>query len=280
VAFKKLYDAKHSAWAARIIHEISHVADGAIHGEERKKFDAKHIALFKVMQECFDALLALQSFIVDYENEVRAGTGRVQVKQGQIIIDGDPDVTLNRLFKDFITKARTVLYHLFGITKFLGYDLGFFQIKDDAKFEERAEGFHQKVPGRRGEIILELLRADRKAWSKMLIELRNIVIHKTECPALRIVHWIDDGSVRVKFCTVQGVEIREFGQLIWKNLFEFVEDLLILVLALQLSPLLVVYQTPPSQRVANDPAKYKVVVRPSDVPKDELVIQFHHPLIP
>jgi hypothetical protein len=227
------------------------------------------------MQECFDALLAMQQFIEDHENEVKSGQGKVRVENGRIVLHNDPDVTLNRLFKDFIVKSRTVLYHLFSTTKFLDHDLSFLQVKDDAKFELAAKRFSIKVPGRRGEIILDLLRSDRASWSSTLIGIRNRVVHDVDCPALRIIHFVENGAARVVFPTIQGTESRIFTQRIWDNLFEFVEDVQVLVLGLYLPPHLVVLQTQPSQRTNNDPAKYKLALRSADVPPEELLIRFH-----
>jgi hypothetical protein len=273
MTLKKVYEPPHSEWAARITFEISHIAEAALHGNRRTAFDTKQFSLFRIMQESFDALLALHQFVEAHEKETASGQGNVRVENGRIVLYGDPDVTLNRLFKDFIVKSRTVLYHLFSITKFLDYDLGFFQLKEDVKFEEAARKFLVKLPGRRGETIIALLRNDRQSWSSMLIGIRNIVIHEVDCPALHIVYFIENGSARALFPTVQTTELREFSQRIWDNLFEFVEDVEVLVLGVHLSPNLVVFQRHPSQRAINDPAKYGVVMRPVDVPPDELVIR-------
>jgi hypothetical protein len=270
---KSLYKPPHSEWAARITLQITHIADAALQGDRRTAFATKQFSLFKIMQECFDVLLALHQFIEGHEKEVASGHGTVRVENGHIVLDGDPDISLNRLFKDFIVKSRTVLYHLFSITKFLDYDLGFFQIKEDSKFELAANEFLVKLPGRRGEVILDLLRGDRRSWSPILIEVRNLVIHNVDFPSLRIVHFVENGKARVIFPTIQKSDLRQFSQTIWDNLFEFVEDVEVLLLGVHLSPVMVVFQRPPSQRVSNDPAKYTVVMRPADVPPDELVIR-------
>ena len=202
-----------------------------------------------------------------------AGKAGALTETGQIVLEHDPEVTLNRLFKDFVVKARTVLYHLFSITKFLGHDLSFFQRAKDEDFEKDAAQFLVKVPGRRGDIILSLLRGDRQSWGPLLIDVRNKMIHEPDCPSLRVLHVVEKKAIRAVFSTVQCRPIVEFTQLLWDNLFEFVEDVEVLLLGLHLNPGLVVLETDPGQRVNNDPAKYKLTMRPANVPPEELVIR-------
>ncbi len=125
----KLYGPPHSEWAGRITLEITHIADAALHSDQRTAFGTKQIAMFKSMQECFDALLALHAFIEQHQKDLAAGKGGALTETGQIVLEHNPGVTLNRLFKDFIVKARTVIYHLFSIAKFLGHDLSFSSVR-------------------------------------------------------------------------------------------------------------------------------------------------------
>jgi hypothetical protein len=86
----KLYGPPHSEWAARITLEITHIADTALHPDQRTAFGTKQITMFKNMQESFDALLALHAFIEQHHKELAAGKAGALTETGQIVLEHDP----------------------------------------------------------------------------------------------------------------------------------------------------------------------------------------------
>jgi len=138
--------------------------DSAIQFERRRlstldseRFKRLQMSLVEILRECRDVQLELAALIDGHAKEVESGVG-VEVVNGYIQVLNDIEPKLNRLFKDFFSKARTALYHLLGqgrasdsVTCFLlARSVSFVQAKDDSKFEEGAARFLRDIPRREG----------------------------------------------------------------------------------------------------------------------------------
>lgn len=271
---RKLYDAEHSNWAARLMLGLAVVRDAALRTDaEKEAFDKGFLAMFGSLRECYDTKLAVVQFTLGYTERLAAGKA-ASVTNGNLSLLEDADVPLNRLFKDFIVKARTAVYHVLAVTEQLGFDFGFFQIKDDAEFEQKAAAFLLKHPIMGLDGIVEMLRGDRKTWSTLLIGVRNMVIHDVDCPKLAINYGITvSGEVRCAFPRVQGLTLPEFLDITWNNLFEFAEDMIAFSLALKFPPMLVLRVTPESKHTGNPPVKYSLAMRTPQMPGGFVVVK-------
>ncbi|MFI5090873.1 MAG: hypothetical protein ACHP7P_12515 [Terriglobales bacterium] len=283
---KKLYDAENSEWAFRLTIQIFNLSAAVLHRpEEQRAFREVHAPLFDSMRECYDAQLELNRFIEKHLQDVAAGRC-VEVTNGHLTLLEDIEPKLNRLFKDFFVKARTVLYHLFGqelrkkshrkprksVTEvLLGHDLSFVQLGDDAKFDEKAQEFLQKVPGEAAKGLIDMLRGDRKAWSSGLIDIRDTIIHDVTCPQLKMRYVAIEGVPRVAFPTVQKTELREFVRLFWDNLCGAVEETIVSCFNIKLSPLFVMYRLAEGARDPQCPMRYQVAMRPANIPPGVIV---------
>lgn len=271
---RRLYDAEHCNWAARLMLGLATVRDAALHAEaEKEAFDKVFAAMFGSLRECYDAKLAVAQFGLDYTERLAAGKA-ASVANGNLTLLEDADVPLNRLFKDFIVKARTAVYHVLAVTEQLGFDFGFFQMKDDAEFEKKAAAFLVRHPIKGLDGIVDMLRGDRKTWSALLIGLRNRVIHDVDCPKLAINYGVTaSGEVKCAFPRVQGLALAEFLDTTWNNLFEFAEDMTAFSLALKLPPMFVLRMTPDSEHTGNPPVKYGLTTRTPQMPEGFVVVK-------
>jgi hypothetical protein len=280
---KKLYDAANSEWAFRLTIQLFNLSKAVLHRpEEQKSFRDVHTPLFDSMRECYDAQLRFNEFIEKHLRDVAAGRC-VEITNGHLTLLEDIEPTLNGLFKDFFVKARTVLYHLFGQKSYkkphnksvtevlLGHDLGFVQLDDDAKFEQKAQEFLQKVPGEAAMGLINMLRGDRKTWSSGLIDIRNTIIHDVTCPRLEIKYVAVDGTARVALPTVNKTDLREFVRLFWDNLCDAVEETIVACFNVKLSPLFLICCIAENARDPHCPMRYQVAMRSANIPSDVIV---------
>ncbi|MGB8065890.1 MAG: hypothetical protein WCF26_28665 [Candidatus Sulfotelmatobacter sp.] len=281
---KKLYDAEHSEWAFRLTIQLFNLSKAVLHRpEEQDGFRKAHGLLFNAMRECYDAHVEFSKFIEKHLQDV--ATGRcVEITNGHLSVLEDVEPALNRLFKDFFVKARTVLYHLFGQKSskgkvpvksvaevLLGHDLSFVQLDDDAKFERKAQEFLQKEPGEASKGLINMLRGDRQTWSSGLIDIRNTIIHDVKCPRLQMKYFVIGGEAKVAFPTVQKTELRKFIGLFWDNLCDAAEDTIVACFNIKLSPQFVFCRVAQQARDPHCPMRYQIAMRPADVPPGVIV---------
>lgn len=280
---KKLYDANDSEWAFRLSIQISNLSQGILHQpDEQEEFRQVHGLLFDVMRECHDVQLELHQLIDKHLKDVAAGRC-VRITNGILMLLEDIEPKLNRLFKDFFVKGRTVLYQLFGQKPYkgqiqrsvtevlLGHDLGFIQVEDDAKFEKKAQEFLQKIPGEAAKGLIAMLRGDRQTWCSGLIDIRNTVIHDVACPKLKMTYALVDGRPAVAFPTVNKINLQEFIYLFWNNLCDSVEETIIGCFNVRLSPLFVFIRVAEGARDPHCPMRYQLAMRPDNVPAGVIV---------
>lgn len=280
---KKLYDAENSNWAFRLTIQISNLSKAVLHSQaEQEVFREAHERLFQSMRECHDAQLEFHRFIDQHLEDVAAGRC-IEINNGHLVLLEDIEPALNRLFKDFFVKARTVLYHLFGqkphkgssyksVTEvLLSQDLGFVQLGDDTKFETKAQEFVLKAPGEAAKGLIDMLRGDRKSWSSELIDIRNTIIHDVKCPRLEMKYALINGMAKVGFPTINKMDLHEFVRLFWDNLYEAVEDAIIGCINIKLSSVFVICRIAEGARDPQYPVKYQISMRPAHIPVGVIV---------
>ena len=176
---KRLTTAEDAEWFGRLTIQLFNLSGTAFRDpQDLERFKQFQLLLVESLRECRDVQLELAAFIDCHIKEVASGVG-VDVVNGHIQVLNDVEPKLNRLFKDFFSKARTALYRLLGqrdatksVTHFLlGRSISFAQVKDDAMFERSAASFLRDMPGEKARSLVDLLRGDRAAWSLKLIGL-------------------------------------------------------------------------------------------------------------
>jgi hypothetical protein len=240
---KRLTTAEESEWFCRLTIQLFNLSATAFRDpRDFERFKQLQMSLVESLRECRDVQLELAALVDGHTKEVESGVG-VDVVNGHLQILNDIEPKFNRLFKDFFSKARTALYHLFGqkkknqtsVTHFLlGQSISFVQVKGDAEFEKGAAKFLRDVPGEKAQGLMNMLRGDRAAWSSVLIGTRNRIIHDIECPRLRMNYGVVGGTVRAGFPTVSGQELRQYLNLFWENLYQAVEETVLVCIAIRM----------------------------------------------
>lgn len=108
------------------------------------------------------------------------------------------------------------------------------QFRDDDKFETGAAQFLQDVPSEKARDLINMLRGDRKSWSSILIGTRDQIVHDVDSPQLRMTYGVAGGKLRAAFPTVNRQELRQYLNLCWENLFQAVEETVLLCVAIRL----------------------------------------------
>lgn len=252
---RRLYASRgESEWLARVTLQLFHLSEPAFTDPgEREQFKTRLMSMVDILRECRDAQLDLGRLIETHIEELESGVA-AQICDGRIELLKDIGPTLNRYFKDFFTKARTVLYHLYGqkdkldsVTyRLLGSSINFVQAKKDSTFEQSVRDFLQAHPSAKAKALMDMLRGERQTWSAVLIGTRDRMIHDIDCPNLEVNYAIVDGKVRAGFPTVNKQELRACVEALWCNLYQAVEDTVALCLTMRMPDNVVLSRIPES----------------------------------
>lgn len=240
---KMIASADDSEWIFRTSIQLFKLGGAAfpIPGEF-DHFKQLQMRLVEVLRECRDVQLELNLLVESHARDLELGTGGVAVESGHLRVLNDIEPRLNRLFKDFFIKSRTALYHLFGqknkpesVTKFLlGHNMSFVQVSDDSTFERYAATFLEAHQSQKAGALIEMLRGDRASWLRTLIGTRDRMIHDVDCPTLKMNYGVVNGKVVAGFPTVSRCELRSYLQLFWENLYQAIEETIVLCLAIRM----------------------------------------------
>jgi hypothetical protein len=197
--------------------------------------------------------VGLGRLIETHTKELETGDA-ARITNGQIELLKDIEPRLNRYFKDFFSKARVVLYHLYGqrdkpesVTfRLLGRSVNFVQVEKDATFDKCVAEFLQADPSDKAKALMDMLRGERQTWSAVLIGTRNRIDHDIDCPKLKMNYEIIAGKVRAGFPTVSKQELRAYVDQVWCNLYPAVEDTVALCLTMRMPNNIVLSRIPDS----------------------------------
>lgn len=268
---KRLTTAEGSEWFCRLTIQLFNLGATAFRDpQDLEQFKKLQMSLVECLRECRSAQLEMAALIDGHTEEVAAGVG-VDVVNGHIQVLNDIEPKLNSLFKDFFSKARTALYHLFGqkkapksVTYFLlGRSISFVQVEDDAKFEADAARFLLDVPGDKAQQFMNTLRGDRAAWGSILIGTRNTIIHDIDCPQQKMNYGVAGGKVCALFPTVSRQELRQYLNLFWENLYQAVEEAVLLCIAIRMPDSIVPCRIPDDRVDPKLPFRWCFAFRPS-----------------
>ncbi|MGA9669782.1 MAG: hypothetical protein WBQ94_11260 [Terracidiphilus sp.] len=133
-----------SEWLVRVTLQLFHLSESAFADlQEREQSKTRLMSMVDILRECRDAQLDLGRLIEAHTQELEAGNA-ARMTNGRIELLEDIEPRLNRYFKDFFSKARVVLYHLYGqrdkaesVTfRVLGRSVNFVQVENDTTFEK------------------------------------------------------------------------------------------------------------------------------------------------
>jgi hypothetical protein len=243
-----------SEWLVRVTLQLFHLSEPAFADpQELQRFKTRLMSLVEILRECRDAQLDLGRLIEAHTKELEAGDA-ARIANGRIELLKDIEPRLNRYFKDFFSKARIVLYHLYGqrdkpesVTfQLLGRSINFVQVEKDDTFDECVAQFLWADPSDKARALMDMLRGERQTWSAVLIGLRNRIDHDIDCPKLQMNYEIIAGKVRAGFPTVSKQELRAYVDQVWCNLYQAVEDTVALCLTMRMPDNIVLSRIPDS----------------------------------
>ena len=246
---------------ARMMMQNLELRDAAFRDEkERREFDELYQPMLDALVECRAAMKHYIGLLEDHGLKIKSGT-IVSFQKHALNISESIDSELNKNFKDFFIKGTIALNCLNRLCKHLGYPISFLFQTDD-KFQAGVKKFLSKNTGSKFEDFIKLLQDDREKWHSQFDEVRNKVEHEG-LTLPRIGYRINAaGNVDVAFPTMNHLPIDRTLNLFWNNLWEFAEDIVILILGFKLPPLMIVAVVPEDQRDPNLPRKYVVSLPP------------------
>ncbi len=241
---------------ARLMFGIMELRDFMVERDEEKRlaFDKFYGPVLDNMEEAQEHMTRCLSLIEDHRNKVVSGE-IIKFQRDIIEVDETIDKELNNNFKDFFIKGQIALKALSPLSNHLGYSVGFF-FQDDKEFEAGKEKFTQLHKDKEVEALLKMLEDDRKKWYRHFREMRVKFEHEgASLPDIKYVK-SPEGKVMVLFPTIGKYQISEYFKIIWFNLFEFVEGIVVSLIAFNLKPPLIIRALPEEQRDKSFPKKY------------------------
>lgn len=259
---KMLNEGSSEPFIARMMMQNSQLRDFVIHGETQKKeFDNLYEPLLNNLIECRQAMQECVRLITDHSEKINAGA-IISGQDRAWTISESIDKDLNRSFKDFFIKGRIALACLEKLSKYMSFDIGFF-FQKDSNFNKRVEDIKANSNDPKQINFITMLESDRAAWYVMFRDIRVRIEHSGfNLPASK--YDIDPtGKGKVVFPTIEGKSIIDFLSLMWNNLFEFCENVFVILVDLKLTPPAIMVQISESERKPEMPIKYRIGINPN-----------------
>lgn len=242
-------------WIARLWVGMAQIRDQVLEETQRTKFDNKYMPILENLFECYDAMNSLNKVISEHLAKVESQQIFKFQHNNNFNITETIDFRINQLLKDFFIKGNIAMNHLFPLSKFMGCNISFLRKKKDKEFERGAKKLVSHLPASRS--LVDMLRKDRKAWHKYFVGLRDAFEHDT-IGSLTVRYSGKPGNVRAYLPTIDNTQLCDLTSKMWGNLFEFVEDVVVFLFSLRVTPPLKVAVIPEERRNPSMPIKYVV----------------------
>lgn len=242
---------------ARLLFGVMKLRDHVVKDDkERLVFDKLYQPVFENLEETQEYMNKCISLINSHKNKVNSG--EITGFQGEVIeVRETIDRDLNKNFKDFFIKGNIALKALSPLSKHLGYHISFF-FQDEKKFKAGKEKFLKLYNTEGVKEFTKMLDKDRNGWYQYFNTARDKIEHEGfSLPDIKYAK-IASGKVKALFPTVDNCQIPDFLQLIWNNLFEFVEDVAVSLISFNLKSPLIIRIIPEEQRDKSLPLKYDI----------------------
>ena len=261
--FQKVYEmGSADPFVARMMLQIMELRDSVFHGNsDRREFDEFYEPILVNLLECRNAGKQCEQIITDHKRKI-ASKQIISFQNKALTITESIDSELNRNFKDFFIKGTIALNSLERMSKFLGYSVKFAFGRSKTIFEKGSKEFLKRHPGDQFENFIQMLQGDWETWYPTFNEIRTKIEHDGfNLP--RVHYAVDrDKNVAVSIPTINSKGIIDTLSLLWDNLFEFCEDIIVCQFGFKLDPLLVIVCVSPNQRDPQQPVKYKLSLKP------------------
>lgn len=221
-------------FTARMYFGILDISDKVFAQEEKKKKLFRDL-YYPVVHNLEEARYAKDSFLkIKSEHCSKLAAGEIcRVENNYLHIEENVDLDLNMNFKDFFIRGliaidclKRLAAKIFGKKKNVEFIFG-----TDKNFEIGCNRFI-KDHGSDEETIklVDMLKDERKAWFSDFSEMRRKIEHEGyQFPKLKY-SLEDDGAKADMIQWDKEITIPDALEIMWNNLSEFCEDLLIILL--------------------------------------------------
>jgi len=239
---------------ARLIFGVLDLRSSIVKDEqERMEFDNLYAPIMQNLDEAFTSKKDLMDLIAEHRRKLASGE-IVNFQAHALEITESIDRKMGELFNNFFIKGQIALKLLQKLTKKYDLKIGHF-FKDDEDF---AKGNKKLLESgdERIKAFAEMLASDRN-WHKVFSEVRRRIEHEGfSLGAAR--YKTNEKEVALLLPTFDNEKFEHFLDILEKNLFEFVEDVIATMVQLKLPGPLTVVKIPKEQQDPSLPVKYKV----------------------
>lgn len=245
--------------AVRLIFSIGEIKRFALTDQNTiKNFDKFHQQLVESIWEAGYCKDQVKNIIDSHSKNIESGAVARLVNDHQLNIDEDIDVDVRVAFKGVFIYGSIALSYLGKIAKELGYDINFLY-GNDKEFEEGIAKFIADNNASLFHFIAGHIREARNNWSNSFLKTRIEMTHQGwQMPEIK--YTLKDGKPAVIFPNfAEKVPLSEGVDILYTRLFDFCEDVIVILLATKLPASFAVMHIPEGQRDPAHPVRYKVV---------------------
>lgn len=248
---------------ARMYFQIFELRDAGFREEEtRLGFDGCYSPVLQSLSECRQAFRSAMTIIEKHLKDIQEGT--VVRRTGDVVhIDQSIDLALGQAVKDFFIKGEMAVQGLTGLSDFIDdLRLGALFGKEK-KFEKEKAKVLASPRGQRHSWFLDYVESSRNGWYAEFNNVRNAIEHRGFVLS-RVRYICQDDGVKVLLPVLDNMDtpLADALTIFWKCLFDFVETVVVHVLATNLRPPLIIEEIPKDRRDATKPIRYRVTVDP------------------
>lgn len=261
-------------FTVRIMFQIFEIRNFLLQSDSEKfLFDELYEPVF---QNLLETQYVKDKFIKTFEEyKKRSIKGRgPKIESGVIKVDDTVDFDLNIFFKDFFIRGHIALDCLKKlIDRVFGVNIEFL-FQKDKKLEDGIKRFKVRHPGELFEYFTDMLIHERDQWFSTFISMRiKIEHHGFKLPEIEYLQ--DNARLIPVLPKMDAKDMTETLNLIWENLWQFCEDVIVMIFATKLKTVsnLGIQHIPPHLRDPKKPIKYKIAV----MPPPELLVKMEFP---
>jgi len=229
---------------------------------ERRAFDLLYNPVFQNLHEAQHVKDKFIQTFENYKKRTLKGKG-AKLDKGLIRVDDPIDFDLNIFFKDFFIRGHISLECLKKLTdSIFGINIEFL-FQTDKKLEESIHRFLAMHPQGIFQYFIDMLRGERKQWFSTFIDMRiKIEHHGFTLPEVQYIP-NKDGLTPI-LPKMGSKDMIETLNLIWENLFEFCEDVVVMMFATKIKgeDIFAIQHIPEHLRDPHKPIKYKISLKP------------------
>jgi hypothetical protein len=249
-------------FTARMLFGMLKIRDHFYQDKERLEFDSLFTPIY---QNILEAKYVKDQYIeMEKVHRMNIHSEKTaKYENGVIRVDEDISFSLNIWFKDFFIRGHIALDCLKRLTKkIFGVNIEFF-FSNNYKFKNGLEKFQAQYKSGLFTHFIKTLVAERKNWIEPFVEMRIKIEHdgfKLDSPVYRVIN----NKIVVIYPKIADKEIPETLELLWDSLFNFCEDIIVMLFASRLKgdePFSIMY-IPEELRDPIMPVKYQVAITP------------------